>query len=57
MIATYSPRQILEVGLLSYHSEKTPRENGRVRIVVLFSPVRLVRELSRIRHVSRISRE
>jgi hypothetical protein len=32
MIATRSPHQILEVGLLSYHSEKNPREHGQMGI-------------------------
>jgi hypothetical protein len=34
MIAAYSPQQILEVGLLNYHSEKNPSVHEPVGVVV-----------------------
>jgi hypothetical protein len=56
MIATYSPRQIFEVGLLNYLSEKNPCENGRVRILVLSLQSDLFVNYRDYGHVSRISR-
>jgi hypothetical protein len=57
MIATYSPLQILEVELLSYHSEKNPCENGRVSVLVLSLQSELFVNYRDYGHVSRISRE
>jgi hypothetical protein len=57
MIATYSPRQILEVGLLSYHSEKNPCEPGRVPTLVRSLRSDLFVNYREYGHVSRISRE
>jgi hypothetical protein len=57
MIATRSPQQIFEVGLLSYQSEKNPCEHGRVGVVVRFLRSDLFVNTREYRHVSRISRE
>jgi hypothetical protein len=57
MIATYSPRQVPEVGLLSYHSEKKPREHGRIGVQLHSLQSDLFGNWREYGHVSRISTE